>query len=210
MQSRVAFASLLTLAVAPAIAHADDVAADPNDPGKVTAIHKGVKEIDLGGIFVLSYDKSGEVSNTRISTLGGAGFQYFISNNFSAGASFLFNYDKVGDTQSSTAFGGTAFATLHVRLGLGAFLRPTFGVGALLGTQEIDSGGGMVTELSQTAVLVRIGMPFAYFPSRRVVLQAGPELNISLGNVKPKEGGGDSVSYTSVAGGFGVGVGYVF
>ena len=205
MRTALALGSLITLA---GTARADTVTADPNDAGKVTAIGKGVKELDLGGIFVLSYTKSGDADAvTRVSTLGGAGFQYFINDNISAGANFLVSYDKVGDA-SSTAFGGTAFASAHVRLGLGAFLRPTLGVGALFGTQQLDLGGGMVAEASQTSLLVRLAMPFAYFPSRRVVLQAGPEIDISVGNVTPD--GAESQSFTNIAGGFGVGIGYAF
>ncbi len=190
-------------------AHADEVAANPNDPGKVTSIGKGVKEIDLGGIFVLTVDKVGDQSTTKLSTLGGLGFQYFINANVSAGATALMSYDKVGDATSALSFGGVAFASLHVRLGLGAFFRPTLGLGALFGTREVDAGGGMVAELSQVAFLTRIGLPFAYFPSKRVVLQAGPEINVSIGSFKA-DGSDESTSFTTVAGGFAVGVGYVF
>ena len=62
---------------------------------------------------------------------------------------------------SALSFGGIAFASLHVRLGLGAFFRPTLGLGALFGTPEVEAGGGMVAELSQVAFLTRIGLPFA-------------------------------------------------
>jgi hypothetical protein len=206
MKSCLAFAFLLAAA---ATASADSIGADPNDPGKVTAIHKGVKEIDLGGVFVLSYNKNGDAeATTRVSSLGGAGFQYFVSDNLSAGAQVLFNYDKVNATTSSTSFGGLLFASLHVRLGLGAFLRPTFGAGLLVGNLETEVTPGMVTQASQVAGLVRIALPFAYFPSRRVVLQAGPEINVSVGNVTPD--GGEAESFTSVAGGFGVSAGYAF
>jgi|MudIll2142460700_1097286.scaffolds.fasta_scaffold23536_2 hypothetical protein len=199
---------LILLASATA-ARADEVAANPNDAGKVTSIGKGVKEIDLGGIFVLTVDKVDDQSTTKLSTLGGLGFQYFLNANVSLGATGLFAYDKVGDTASATSFGGVVFGSLHVRLGLGAFFRPTLGLGALFGTREIDVGGGTVTELTQTAFLARIGLPFAYFPSKRVVLQAGPEINVSLGSFKA-DGATDSTSFTTVAGGFAVGVGYVF
>ena len=190
-------------------AHADDVAANPNDPGKVTSVGKGVKEIDLGGIFVLTVDKVGDTSTTKLSTLGGVGFQYFINANVSAGVTGLFAYDKVGDATSAVSFGGVAFSSLHVRLGLGAFFRPTLGLGALFGTREVDSGGGMVAELSQVAFLARIGLPIAYFASKRVVLQAGPEINISVGSFKA-DGADEGTSFTTIAGGFAVGVGYVF
>jgi hypothetical protein len=96
-----------------------------------------------------------------------------------------------------------------VRLGLGAFFRPTLGLGALFGTREVDAGTGMVAEFSQVAFLARIGLPFAYFPSKRVVLQAGPEINVSIGSFKA-DGASEGTSFTTVAGGFAVGVGYVF
>lgn len=199
----------LLIALSSSPAWADEVAANPNDPGKVTSIGKGVKEIDLGGIFVLTVDKVGDSSTTKLSTLGGVGFQYFFNANVSAGATGLFAYDKVGDAASATSFGGALFGSFHVRLGLGAFFRPTLGLGALFGTREVDAGGGMVTEFSQVAFLTRIGLPFAYFPSKRVVLQAGPEINVSIGSFKA-DGASEGTSFTTVAGGFAVGVGYVF
>ncbi|MEO8699442.1 MAG: hypothetical protein ABI867_05335 [Kofleriaceae bacterium] len=197
------------LAATAGVASADSIGADPNDPGRVTAIQKGVKELDLGGIFVLSYNKNGDAeANTRVSTLGGASFQYFIKDSVSLGGTFLFSYDRLDATTYSTSFGGLAFASLHVRLGLGAFLRPTFGAGLLAGNLNSELAPGMVTQASQVAGLIRIALPFAYFPSRRVVLQAGPEINVSIGNVTPD--GGEAESFTSVSGGFGVSAGYAF
>lgn len=199
---------LLVVSLAAAPVAADDVTPDPNDPGRVTRVRKGASEIDLGGIFVLSVNKVEDESTTQISSLMGAGYQFYINDNLSIGGTALFNYDKTGP-ESATGFGGVLYGTFHVRLGLGAFLRPTLGLGALFGTRELDSGmGGVVLETKQTAFLTRIGFPIAYFASKRVVLQAGPELNISIGNFTPE--GGESTSYTTIAGGFGVGVGYMF
>lgn len=195
------------LASTPALA--DAIGGEPNDPGKVTFIGKGVKEIDLGGIFVLSHSKAGDAEGqTRISTLGGAGFQYFIKNNVSVGGQFLASYEKQSENVYSTAFGGAAFASLHVRLGLGAFFRPTLGLGALFGTQKTEVVPGQLMSANQVSGLIRIGLPFAYFPGTRVVLQAGPEIDISVGNVTPD--GGEAQSFTNISGGFGVSAGYVF
>jgi hypothetical protein len=205
MNRLVVLASLLSATTAAA----DTLGANPQDPGKVTFITKGVKEIDVGGIFVLSHSKAGDAEGqTRISTLGGLGFQYFLKNNLSIGGQFLANYDRQSANAYSTAFGGAAFASLHVRLGLGAFLRPTLGLGALFGTQKTELTPGQLMSASQVSGLIRIGLPFAYFPGSRVVLQAGPELDISVGNVTPE--GGEAQSFTNVSGGFGVSAGYVF
>jgi hypothetical protein len=66
----------------------------------------------------------------------------------------------------------------------------------------------MTSSASQISGLVRIGIPFAYFPSRRIVLQAGPEVAISVGSTTPDAG--DSQSFVSITGGFGVSAGYTF
>jgi hypothetical protein len=201
--------ALVLLPLFASTAAADTIGANPRDPGKVTHVQKGVKEIDVGGIFVLSHNKSGEADGvTRISTIGGAGFQYFIKDNFSAGAQFLASYDRQSAESYSTAFGGALFASLHARLGLGAFLRPTLGIGALFGTQKTEVTPGTLMSASQASGLIRIALPFAYFPGSRVVLQAGPEIDISIGRTTPD--GGEGESFTNVSGGFGVSAGYVF
>jgi len=199
-----------SLAIATTSAVADTAGADPNDPGKITAIAKGVKEIDLGGIFVLNTNKVGDGDSvTNISTLLGPSFQYYFNANVSVGGTVLFNFEKAGD-DSVLGFGGLLHASFHMRLGLGAFFRPTAGVGALFGTRDIADPAmpGTVSKLSQSAFLTRISFPIAYFTSRRFLLQAGPEINISLGSFKPDSG--PSTSFTTISGGFSVGLGYVF
>jgi len=204
---RLALASALLAALTSAAA-ADELGA-ANDAGRVTQIGKGVSEIDLGALGVLQYDKQGDASNTRLNMLFGLGYQYFINTNFSVGGNALFSYDRANDAVSGTAVGGTLFGSFHVRLGLGAFLRPTLALGALFGNRELDTGvGGIIIEASQRAFLTRIQLPFAYFPSKRVVLQAGPEIDMSFGSFTPD--GADAQSFTSIAGGFSVGVGYAF
>ncbi|HEU0032152.1 MAG TPA: hypothetical protein VFQ53_16070 [Kofleriaceae bacterium] len=209
MKHRLLVVAVAASLVGPSLARADDLDAEPNDRGKVTSIRKGVKELDLGGIFVLSHNKSGDAEGqTRVASLGGIGFQYFINNNLSAGATVLASYDRSSATTYSTGFGGAVFGSLHLRLGLGAFLRPTAGVGMLVGSQNTEVMPGMLATASEVAFLARLALPFAYFPSKRIVLQAGPELNVLVGNATPD--GGEAQTFTSVAGGFGVSAGYAF
>lgn len=189
-------------------AAADAIGANPNDPGKVTALARGVKELDVGGIFLLSHVTTGDRGQTRVSALGGPGFQYLVSDTVSTGVQALVSYDRDSAASHATTFGAMGFTSLHVRLGLGAFLRPTFGMGALFGTRETEFAGGQVMSVTQVSGVFRIAAPFAYFTSSRIVLQAGPELVITAGSVKPD--GGDKETVITVTGGFGVGAGYVF
>ena len=190
-------------------AGADTLAGDQNEYGKITKIQKGVKELDLGGMFVLSHSKSGDAEGqTRVTSLGGPGFQMFINDNMSVGGTILFGVELAGADQKTLSFGGSLHGQLHLRLGLGAFLRPTFAAGVLVGSQDTEIAPGMKASASQTAGLVRLALPIAYFTSKRVLLQAGPELNVLVGTVTPE--GAEGQSFTTIAGGFGVSAGYVF
>jgi hypothetical protein len=198
---------LLALAAAPA--HADTLVGDQNEYGRITKIKKGVKEFDLGGMFVLSHSKSGDAeAQTRITSLGGLGFQVFINDNISVGGTALVGVEFAGSNQKTISLGGSAHGQLHVRLGLGAFLRPTLAAGVLVGSQDTEVTPGMKLSASQTVGLVRLALPIAYFTSKRILLQAGPELNVLVGTVTPE--GADGQSITTIAGGFGVSAGYVF
>ena len=200
--------SLLSLLAASGPARADTLGANPQDAGRVTGVTKGVKEIDLGGIFVLGHTATEGASTTQISTLGNVGFQYFVKDNLSLGGAALISYDRQSAETYSTSFGGMVLAALHVRLGLGAFLRPTSGVGVLGGTQKSEVTPGMLRSATEVSFLTRLAIPFAFFAGSRVVLQAGPELDVSVGVVTPE--GGEGTTVTKITGGFGVSAGYVF
>ncbi len=201
---------LVVLVFLCATARADMVTADPNDPGSVTRIERGVSELDIGALGVLTYNSTNNNSNTQVAMLFGIGYQYFLNHSLSLGANFLIDYDRQNSDLSAHAYGGELFAATHLRLGLGAFFRPSIGLGALFGSAEEDTGiAGIVVKENETAFLVRIKFPFAYFPTRRVVLQAGPEIDMLFGSFKP-DGGGDSTGFTQISGGFGIGMGYAF
>src|SRR5688500_12287490 len=132
---KVYLACFATIACITSAARADTLAGDQNEYGKITKIKKGVKELDLGGMFVLSHSKSGDAEGqTRVTSLGGPGFQVFINDNVSVGGTVLLGIELAGANQKTISFGGSVHGQLHVRLGLGAFLRPTLAAGVLVGS----------------------------------------------------------------------------
>ena len=199
---------LLPILLLARAASADTISSDPNDAGKVTHIRKGVWELDTGALGVLSVDKQGDMSVTRFSTDFSGQLHYFINDNFSVGAEALFDFDDSGDGVSATTFGGALDAAIHLRLGLGAFFRPGIAVGALFGHRNIPMGAGSVEQASQVGFITRLQLPIAYFASSRFLLQAGPQVNITVGSFTPN--GGEAQTFTRIAGGFAVGFGYVF
>ncbi|MEJ7601027.1 MAG: hypothetical protein WKG01_24200 [Kofleriaceae bacterium] len=207
MQPRFALLAVVASLV-PNLAHADDIGADPNDPGRVTRVRKGVWEFDLGALGVMSVDKQGDNSITRISTDASIAIHRFLRDNLSVGAAAIVNYDSSGGGNTAITVGGAGIATFHFRLGLGAFLRPQISLGALFGKREIPLDMTTVEEADQVAFIARIGLPIAYFTSKRFLLHAGPQLHITAGTYTPT--GGESQTFTRISGGFGVGLGYVF
>jgi len=206
--SACAAACVCVLAVPRGVAHADAVYQNPNDPGKVTFIGKGVWEMDVGALGVLTVDRQGGESVTRLSTDFSAQLHYFIRSNISVGVQGLFDFDDAGDNNKATTFGAAVDASVHLRLGLGAFFRPGIAIGGLFGHRDLPMAGGAIDQASQVALLTRVMLPIAYFASPRFVLQAGPQIDITTGTFTPT--GREGQSFTRVAGGFSVGVGYVF
>jgi len=196
------------IALAPLAARADTMYGDQNEPGRITAIEKGVWELDVGGLAVLSRDQEGDASVSRFSTDFSAGVQYYVKRNLSVGVVGLFDYENAGGGVRATTGGAAVQAAVHLRLGLGAFFRPTLGVGALFGNRQSPAGTGMVTEASQVGLITRLQLPVAYFTSHNWVLQAGPQLNVTVGSYTPT--GAMSQSFTRIAGGFAVGLGRAF
>jgi len=200
--------SLLVILAATSTARADDVYAHPNDAGKITSVHKGVWEIDLGALGILSSDHQGDTTVTRFSTDLSATVSRFFHDNISVGVSALFDYDTIGGSNDAVQFGGAVDATLHLRLGLGAFFRPGLSLGGLFGTRHTPLMAGTVEEASQVGFVARLELPIAYFTSPRFLIQAGPQINFTAGSYTPT--GGMGTTFTRIAGGFAVGAGYVF
>jgi hypothetical protein len=198
----------LAIAAPSSLVRADTVYMDPNDPGKVTSIAKGVWELDLGALGVLSYNTDSGTSVTQLSTDTSVQLHYFIKDNVSVGIEALFDYDSDGSGNNTVAYGGAIDAAVHLRLGLGAFFRPGIAIGALFGTRDLPQSGGSIQAADELGFVARLQLPIAYFASRRFLLQAGPQINITVGSYTPS--GADAVSFTRIAGGFAVGVGYVF
>jgi hypothetical protein len=200
--------ALLAVGLAGTTAAADDIYANQSDPGKVNRITKGVKEIDVGTLAILSSDTENGETVTRVSTDTSASFGFFLNNNLSVGASVLFAYDSNGGGANSKQFGATANASFSVALGTGLFFRPGLSVGFLKGSRETPLSATMIQKDDQIGLIARLSFTAAYFISRRNALQAGPQLNIVAGTVTPM--GAEGQSFTRVAGGFAVGWGYFF
>jgi len=191
------------------VAAADDLTGGSNDRGSISRIRKGVWEIDAGALGIVSYNKDGDASSTQLSGDGSLTVQRFIGDNISVGAAFLASYVNDAET-SAIQLGGALVGTLHLRLGHGAFIRPQLGLGAMGSNREIPMAGNpaLVEEVPQIAGVARVRVPLAYFASSRFVLEAGPQLNISVGTYQPM--GAARRTYTQISGGFSIGIGTAF
>ncbi|HEY0250376.1 MAG TPA: hypothetical protein VGC41_02575, partial [Kofleriaceae bacterium] len=167
--------TILILALLTSTAFADQLVGNRDEAGRITHIGRGVWEIDLGALGVLTQDHEGDASVMRLSSDLAAGLQYYVRDNLSVGVEALFDYDDTGGGNVARTFGGAIDATLHFRLGLGAFFRPGIAVGVLGGTRDLPgTTDGVVMQASQIGFITHVRLPIAYFASARVLLQAGP------------------------------------
>jgi hypothetical protein len=186
-------------------AAADDLYGDERG---INRVKKGVWELDLGALFAFANDKQGDTSVFRLVTDVNASVNYFFKDNLSVGVTGLLAYQSNGDNNTAITYGGALTGIVHLRLGHGAFFRPGLSVGALAGKREIPVGGTTVMEATQVAFTARVKLPIAYFISRNLHLEGGPQFNLAVGRYTPD--GADAVSFTTIDGGFSVGFGYSF
>ena len=201
--SAIGFAAIVTTLVSPG--HADSVSRDRRGLDRVD---KGVWELGVGSLFSFASDTTGDTSVFRMSTDANASVSYFFRDNLSIDAAGLLVYHSTGDDNSALLLGGTLGASAHLRLGHGAFVRPGLGLGVLAGNREIPIGATTVMEAPQLGVVARLRLPLAYFISRHLHVEGGPQLNLTAGSYTPE--GADSIGFTTVDGGFSVGAGYSF
>jgi hypothetical protein len=167
-----------------------------------------VFEIGLGSLFVFSYDRQETVSVKRLASDLNGSVNYFIVDNVSIGLTGLFSYASNGEQNGATAYGAALGGIAHLRLGQGAFFRPGLSLGVLKGNREIPVAMNVVMEASQLGFTARARFPIAYFVSRNLNLEAGPQFNFTAGRYTPDAG--DDVSFSSIEGGFSIGLGYAF
>jgi hypothetical protein len=205
---RLALASLGFAAVlfaTTSVTHADDLYGDERG---INRVKQGVWEIDLGSLFAFANDKQGDESVFRLVTDVNGSVNYFLKDNISVGVTALLAYNNNGDNNSAITYGGALTGIAHLRLGHGAFFRPGLSIGALGGKREIPISDTSVMEAPQVAFTARIKLPIAYFISRNLHLEGGPQFNLTTGRFTPD--GSDAVSFTTIDGGFSVGFGYSF
>lgn len=195
-------ALLLALATPAA---ADEITGDERG---INRVRRGVWEIDLASLFAFANDKQGDTSVFRLVTDANASVNFFIMDNISVGVTGLLAYANNGGDNSSITYGGALGGTAHLRLGHGAFFRPGLALGVLLGKREIPIDDTTVMEASQIGFTGRLRFPIAYFISRNLHLEGGPQFNLTTGRFTPD--GGEAVTFMTIDGGFSVGVGYAF
>jgi hypothetical protein len=202
--SSILFASVLSSS----FAHADDLGSNPNDPGKITRIRKGVWEVDFDALGVLSSSTQNSTTATRFSTDGAATISRFVRDNLSVGVSILGSYDTIGGNDYSILGGAALVTNVHMRLGMGAFFKPGVAVGVLVGNHNTPLMSGLTEQDTQIGLIARLQLPIAYFVGRRFMIQAGPQLDFTAGNITPT--GKPAQTFTQLAGGFAIGAGYLF
>jgi len=178
---RLALASLGFAAIllgSTSVTRADDLYGDERG---INRVMKGVWELDVGSLFAFANDKQGDQSVFRLVTDANASVNYFLKDNLSVGVTALLAYNNNGDNNSAITYGGALTGIAHLRLGHGAFFRPGLSLGVMAGKRKIPISTTSVMEAPQLAFTARVKLPIAYFISRNLHLEGGPQFNLTAG-----------------------------
>jgi hypothetical protein len=240
---RVSLAAIIATMTLAGSAQADMIGPGQGSIGHVTAVGKGVKELGVESMFVMSStsvaeskaDAKDDSSSMRLTFTGGAVFRYFLAKNLPIGLHVGGLYRSASasaggadlSTVTDKGFIGTVGADYLVSLSRGMFLVPGFSVGGFFTTAEHKSPASTIgttttpestDRYGQSGFAVRAGLGLTYYASPHFTLSARPEALVLLGSSKLTESGGQTVTgdaaasrgFTSIDGGFSVGLAYVF
>ena len=175
----------------------------------ISRIDKGTFQLSLDALLISTYEKDeGADSVFRANGDARLGLHYFLADNLALGLHAGLLVRKTGGTSRDLAFTADLSGRWYGRLGLGAFFAPELTLGGIFGDRDITLGGGLESHNSLTGFSAALRLPIAFFVSRVVSLEAGPQIIFSVASAKPDTG--DATSVTALDLGFNVGFVYTF
>ncbi|MCA9526977.1 MAG: hypothetical protein KC549_11860 [Myxococcales bacterium] len=197
--------------------------------GGYQRIARGVFELGLDNLLLVRQgtQKLGsgddDVSTLEIAYTGGLTPRYFIADNFALGLSVGFFVrkqtatTKVGSTETETILAddsgviGFLMANYYIRLGNSFFFKPGIGAGGFTGTRSLPVAGttDQKVESALAGAAVRADLGFAFFASQHMNLRAGLDFVYRSGSDTP-DGADEGQDFSTIDGGFNIGIGYLF
>jgi hypothetical protein len=171
-------------------------------------VDAGDKEIVATGIWILGHqDQDSTGSATQISVFGTAGFRYFVIDNLGVGVLGSAFYKTAGGDADDSGFivrlDGSYFLSLSDNL----YLAPGLGLGASFGSRTVPVAPGMNAEADILGFTATFSVPFVLYTPGPFNVRAGPTLITTFGSASFAD---DDESFTTVDGGFEIGVGFGF
>jgi hypothetical protein len=166
------------------------------------------KEIVASSIWILGYQDQGDFSNTAFTVTGEAAFRYFVVDNLGVGVSGGAFFKSAGNDAEDNGFVIQAVSSYYLSLSDSLYLAPGIGLGVTFGSRQTPVPmSNTLIESDLLGFTASFGMPFVLFTPGPFSVRAGPELIATFGSA---DSGGESQSFTTIDGGFKVGVGFNF
>ena len=168
------------------------------------------KEITFSSIWILGYQDQNDVSNTALTITGEGAFRYFILDNLGVGVAGAAFFKTAGNDADDTGFIIQATGGYYLSLSDQLYLAPSLGLGVTFGSRQRPGGmAGVILEQDILGFTASFGMPLILFTTGPFSVRAGPEIIATFGSAEDAMTG-DSNGFTTIDGGFKVGVGFNF
>jgi hypothetical protein len=179
------------------------------------ALADGIGDVDAGdkefvatSIWILGHqDLDGSDSVTQVSVFGTLGFRYFFIDNLGIGLLGSAYYKTAGGDADDNGFivklDGSYFLSLSDQL----YLAPGLGLGASFGSRTVPVAPGMNQEADILGFTATLSLPFVLYTPGPFNVRAGPTLLMTFGSAKFPDA---NQGFTTIDGGFEIGVGFGF
>lgn len=195
------------LTAAPTDSHAQSTATSRKYDG-INRIAKGVTDIGLDNLWILSFQEQDDASTFRMSLTSGITARRFIKDNIAVGVNVSGFRRQFGETETEMGAMASLVANYYARLGSGMFVAPGIGVGGMFGTREQPTMTGLLNESTVVGGTLSLSLPLAFYAWKTFNVRAGLSMLVAAGSATPENG--ESTTFVTVDGGFNVGFGYYF
>ena len=168
------------------------------------------KEIVASSIWILGHQDQGDFENTAFTIIGEGAFRYFVVDNLGIGLSGSAFYKSASDDAEDSGFTVQALGSYYLSLTDALYLAPGIGLGGTFGSRQTPGAmPGVLIESDILGFTASFGMPFILFTPGPFSVRAGPEIIATFGSAEDKATG-ESEGFTTIDGGFKIGVGLNF
>lgn len=176
--------------------------------GGIGDVDQSDKELVASSIWILGHQSQGDTRDaTQISIFGTGAFRYFVADGFAVGVAGSAYYKTAGNDANDNGFIVRVDASYYLSLSDQLYVAPGLGLGATFGSRTTPLGNNVNRKDDILGFTTTLSLPLVLYTPGPFNVRAGPTLIATFGTASSPDG---DESFTTVDGGFEIGLGFGF